>query len=205
MSLLVRLGLLLIAIQPLAAQANTFCCEAGNKTYCDDGVPAACYGKAYRELNRNGVVIRHYAAPLTPAQLAQKEAELARQRAEEEKRAEQERQDRKLVSMYATLTDMDLGHERQLADMRKSQQQLEKKLAEAEKKKKQLANEAEFYKKDKQPAELKGQIDSNEKDIETQKKAIEAKGQEIDASKGRFEEERQRYLSLTAGNAERQR
>ena len=205
MPLLVRLGLLLIATQPLAAQANTFCCEANNKTYCDDGVPAACYGKAYRQLNNSGVVIKHYAAPLTPAQLAQKEAELARQRAEEEKRAEQERQDRKLVSMYATLTDMDIGHERQLADMRKSQQQIEKKLAEAEKKKKQLTNEVEFYKKDKLPAELKAQVDSNEKDIETQKQAIKAKGQEIDAAKARFDEERQRYLNLTAGNAERQR
>lgn len=202
---LVRLGLLLIAAQPMAALANTYCCEANNKTYCDDGVPAACYGKAYRELNRNGVVIKHYAAPLTPEQLAQKEAELARQRVEEEKRAEQERQDRKLVSMYATLTDMEIGHERQLSDLRKGQQLMEKKLAEAEKKKKQLANEAEFYKKEKQPGELKAQIDSNEKEIEAQKKAIEARGQEIETSKGRFDEERQRYLRLTAGNAERQR
>lgn len=200
-----RLAMLFISVLPMAAQAATFCCEANGKTYCDDGLPPACYGKAYRQLNSQGVVVKHYAAPLTPEQLAQKEAELARQRAEEEKRAEQERQDRKLVSMYATLTDMDIGHERQLVDMKKSQQQLEKKLAEAEKKKKQLANEAEFYKKDKLPGELKGQIESNEKDIETQKKAIETRGQEIGAAKTRFEEEKQRYLRLTAGNAERQR
>jgi hypothetical protein len=205
MSSLIRLALLLIAVQPLAAQANTYCCEANNKTYCDDGVPAACYGKAYRELNRYGVVIKHYAAPLTPAQLAQKEAELVRQRAEEEKRAEQERQDRKLVSMYATLTDLDFGHERQLVDMRKSQQQIEQKLGEAEKKKKKLAGEAEFYKKDKQPAELKTQIEGNEKEILAHKKAIEMRGQEIGAAKVRFDEERQRYLRITAGNEERQR
>jgi hypothetical protein len=205
MSAHLRLGLLLIAMHPVLAHASTFCCEANNKTYCDEGVPAACYGKAYRELNRYGAVIKHYAAPLTPAQLAQKEAELARQRAEEEKRAEQERQDRKLVSMYATLTDMDIGHERQLSDMKKSQQQMEKKLAEAEKKKKQLANEAEFYKKDKLPTELKQQMDGNEKDIDAQKKAIETRGQEMEATKLRFNDERQRYLRITAGNAERQR
>ena len=200
-----RLGFLLFAALPFAAQANTFCCEANNKTYCDDGVPAACYGKAYRELNRHGVVIKQYAAPLTPEQRAQKEAELARQREAEEKRAEQERQDRKLVSMYDTLSDLDFGHERQLSDLKKGQVQLEQKLAEAEKKRGKLANEAEFYKKGKLPAELKGQIESNEKEIEAQKKAIENRGLEISAAKVRFEEERQRYLRITAGNAERQR
>lgn len=200
-----RLGFILLAALPFAAQANTFCCEANNKTYCDDGVPAACYGKAYRELNRYGAVIRHYAAPLTPEQKAQKEAELARQREEEEKRAEQERQDRKLVSMYATLSDLDFGHERQLSDLKKGQLQMEQKLADAEKRKGKLANEAEFYRKGNIPPELKGQIDSNEKDIEIQKKAIENRGQEISAAKVRFEEERQRYLRITAGNAERQR
>ena len=201
----VRFALSLAAMLPLAAQANTFCCEANGKTYCDDGVPSVCYGKAYRQLNNSGVVIKQYAAPLTPEQQKQKDAELARQKAEDEKRAEQERQNRKLVSMYATLSDMDFGHERQLSDMKKSQDQIQLKLAEAEKKKKKLNNEAEFYKKDKLPSDLKSQLELAEQDIQTQKKAIETRGQEIEAAKVRFAEERQRYLQLTAGNAERQR
>jgi hypothetical protein len=200
----VRLALLFASALPMAAQAATFCCEANNKTYCDEGVPPACYGKPYRQLNGYGVVVKHYAAPLTPEQQAQKDAEQARQRAEEEKRAEQERQDRKLVSMYPTLTDMDIGHERQLSDMKKSRQQLEQKLAEAEKKKKQLANEAEFYKQEKQPVALKGQIEANDKDIAAQKEAIEARGKDIEAAKARFDMEKQRYIKLTAGT-DRQR
>jgi hypothetical protein len=204
-AIVVRFALLLASAMPMAAVANTFCCEANGKTYCDDGVPAACYGKAYRQLNNYGAVIKQYAAPLTPEQLAKRDAELARQREEDEKRAEQDRQDRKLVSMYATLTDMDVGHESVLAGMKKGQQQIEQKLADAEKKKKQLANEAEFYKKGQLPIDLKTQIAGNEKDIEAQKKAIAGRAQEIEAAKVRFNEDKQRYLRLTAGNAERQR
>jgi hypothetical protein len=191
--------LLFLATLPLAAQASTFCCEANGKTYCDDGVPPACAGKAYRQLNQRGVVVKHYAAPLTPEQKLQQEAELARQREEEEKRAEQERQDRKLVGTYATLSDMDIGHERLLTDLRKGQQQMEKRLADAEKQKLKLNNEAEFYKKSKMPGELRTQIDRNEQDIQAQKKAIETRRQEIEAAKLRFDEEKQRYIRLTAG------
>lgn len=199
MSSFARFSLSLIAAMPLAAAANTFCCEANGKTYCDDGIPAACYGKAYRQLNNSGVVIKQYAAPLTPEQKAQKEAELARQRAEEEKRAEQERLDRKLVSMYATLSDMDMGHERALSDLQKGRQLMEKRLADSQKQKQKLSNDAEFYKKGTMPNELKAQIETNARDIEANKKSIETRGQEIEAAKLRFEEEKQRYIKLTAG------
>lgn len=191
--------LLFLVTLPLAAQASTFCCEANGKTYCDDGIPRACSGKAYRQLNQHGVVIKHYAAPLTPEQKIQKEAELARQREEDEKRAEQERQDRKLVGTYATLSDLDIGHERLLNDLKKGQQQMEKRLADAEKQKLKLGNEAEFYKKGRMPEELKAQIERNEQDIKAQKEAIMARGQDIEAAKARFGEEKQRYIKLTAG------
>jgi hypothetical protein len=199
MSLLARLCPLLIATLPMAAQATTFCCEANGKTYCDDGLPAACYGKAYRQLNQNGVVVKQYAAPLTREQQAQKDAELARQRAEDEKQAEQARQDRKLVSTYATLSDLDIGHERVISDLKKGQQLMEKRLADAQKQKQKLANDAEFYKKGTMPNALKAQIESNDRDIEAGKKAIEQRGQEIEAAKVRFEEEKQRYITLTQG------
>ena len=205
MSFWVRISpLLFLATLPLTAQASTFCCEANGKTYCDDGVPPACSGKAYRQLNQRGVVVKHYAAPLTPEQRIQKEAELARQREEDEKRAEQEREDRKLVGTYPTLSDLDIGHERLLADLRKGQQQMEKRLADAEKHKLKLSNEAEFYKKNKMPDELRTQLERNEQEIEAQKKAIETRRQEIEATKTRFGEEKQRYIRLTAGNPDRQ-
>jgi hypothetical protein len=200
-----RLALLLIAAMPWAAQANTVCCEANGKTYCDDGMPAACHGKAYRELNRRGIVIREVAAPLTAEQRAKRDAERAKQRAEEERLAEQDRLNRKLVSTYPTLSDLDIGHERQLADLKKGQQLMEQKLAEAEKKKHQLANEAEFYQKGGMPASLKSQVEGNERDIENQRQAIATRVKDIEVARQRFEEEKQRYLTLTANNAERLR
>jgi hypothetical protein len=205
MQSLARFAFLLAAAAPWTAQANTVCCEANGKTFCDDGMPAACQGRAYRELNRHGVVIKQVAAPLTAEEKAKRNAELAKQREEEEKKAEQDRLDRKLVSTYPTLSDLDIGHERQLNDLKKGKQQMEQKLAEAEKKKKQLANEAEFYKKAAMPAALKSQIESTEKDIQAQKQAIETRAQDIQGAASRFDEEKQRYLRLTAGNPERMR
>lgn len=200
-----RTCLLVVAAQPLAALANSFCCDTNGQTYCDYGLPRACYGKAYRELNDSGRIVKQYAAPLTAEQKAQREAELARQREAEAKREEQESQDRKLLSTYVTLSDLDDGHTQMLEDMQAGQKQLEQKLAAAEKQKQQLANEAEFYQKHKLPAALKAKMDANQKDIDGQKQAIETRKQEIVTAKARFDEERQRYLRLTAGIAERQR
>lgn len=196
----VRLLVLLLAALPLGSQADTFCCEANGKTYCDDGIPAACQGKAYRQLNRHGIVIRNIAAPLTPAQKAERDAELARQREAEALRQEEERRDRKLIGTYATLTELDFAHERVLTDMRKGQQQMEQKLATTEKRKKQLANEAEFYQKRELPLNLKSQIEDNEKDIKAQQQAIAARVQDIEATRLKFDEEKQRYIRLSSGS-----
>ncbi len=190
----------LLALLPFGAQADTFCCEANGKTFCDDGIPLACHGKAYRQLNNRGIVIRQFAAPLTPEQKAQRDAELARQREEEAKRAEEDRRDRKLVGTYASLSELDFAHERVLTDMRKGQQQLEQKLADAEKRKKQLSNEAEFYQKRAMPLNLKGQIEDNERDIKAQQNAIATRKQDIETTQQKFEEEKQRYTRLTSGD-----
>jgi hypothetical protein len=82
---------------------------------------------------------------------------------------------------------------------------MEKRLAETEKQKQKLANEAEFYQKGNMPDALKTQIERNAQDIEAQKKAIVTRGQEIAGARQRFEEEKQRYIRLTAGNPDRQR
>lgn len=189
---------LLATLLPLAAHANTICCDMGGQTWCDDGLPPACAGKAYRVLNSNGTLLRQVAAPLTPEQQAKHDAELAQQKIEAQKRLELEQQDRKLLSTYPTFGDLDFAQNRSLNDMQKSQQQMEQRLAALEKQQQKLANDAAFYgAKHPMPAQLKLQIGSTDKDIQAQKDAIAARMQEMSDAQKRFEAEKQRYMQLS--------
>lgn len=192
------LALSVVFVWSDGAEARTFCCDTGNKTYCDEGLPAACYGQAYREVNLRGVTVRHYAAPLTPEQQAKKDAELARQREAEQQKREAELRDRKLVGTYPSLMDLDIAHDRVVADLEKGQQQQIQKLAEIEKRKKQLDGESEFYQKKPMPPNLKAQIADNANDIQQQKNLIITRAEEIKAAKKRLSEERARYIELSA-------
>ncbi|HRG71572.1 MAG TPA: hypothetical protein PLH95_08025, partial [Thauera aminoaromatica] len=53
----------------LAAQqsggASIYCCDVGGQPVCGDILPAACYGRAYREMSPSGIVRRTVPAPLT--------------------------------------------------------------------------------------------------------------------------------------------
>lgn len=192
---------LLAALLPLSAHADTTCCESGGQTWCDYGVPPVCVGKAYRVLNNNGVVIREVAAPLTPEQQAKRDAELARQKIEAQQRAEQEQQDRKLLMSYPTLSDLATARDRSLADIQKSQQQLEQKLAALKQQQQKLANDAAFYNaKHPMPAQLKLQIDSNGQDMQAQQNAIAARVQDMADTQKKFAADEQRYLQLTTKN-----
>ncbi|HTH95333.1 MAG TPA: hypothetical protein VL550_08880 [Rhodocyclaceae bacterium] len=188
----------LTALVPLSAYANTTCCETGGQTWCDDGLPPICVGKAYRVLNSNGVVIRQVDAPLTPEQQAKRDAELARQKIEAQQRAEQEQQDRKLLMSYPTLNDLTMARDRSLTDIQKNQQQLEQKLAALKKQQQKLANDAAFYnEKHPMPAPLKLQIDGNDQDMQAQQDAIAARAQDMVDTQKKFEADEQRYLQLT--------
>lgn len=191
----------LTALLPLSAHANTTCCEAAGQTWCDDGLPPICAGKAYRVINNSGVVIRQVAAPLTPEQQAKRDAELAKQKIEAEQRAAQEQQDRKLLMSYPTLSDLTTARDRSLTEIQKSQQQLEQKLAALKKQQQKLSNDAAFYSaKHPMPAQLKLQIDNNGQDMQTQQDAIAARKQDIADTQKKFEADEQRYLQLTTKN-----
>ena len=70
----------------LAAQqsggASIYCCDVGGQPVCGDILPAACYGRAYREMSPSGTVRRTVAAPLTPDEIAQRAAAEHKRRAE---------------------------------------------------------------------------------------------------------------------------
>lgn len=182
----------------LPVQAATYCCEISGSTICDEGVPPRCVGKQYRELDSRGVTVRIFEAPLTPEQKAKRDAELAKKKADEEAAAAEERANRKLLSAYDSVGDIDATRDRVIDDHMKSLQQAQDKLNEALAKKQTIDNEAEFYKKRPMPETLKIQIKNVTKEILAQEKNVAERKAEIDADKIRFAQERIRYLLLTS-------
>ena len=71
----------LFALSPGEVRAQTttakivYCCDVGGQPVCGDILPAACYGRAYREVSPSGLVRRTVAAPLTPEEIAEQTRE----------------------------------------------------------------------------------------------------------------------------------
>ncbi len=186
---------------PAAAQAQgrmTYCCNDGSgKQICSDVLPKECYGRAYREINRQGVTVRRIDAPMTAAQREMKEAEARQAKEEEVKRLEQDRKNRALLATYASEKDIDNLRDRALADIQKTIKTAQDKQDELAKEKTKLDAEAEFYKKRPMPPKLKAQMRDNEADMKTQQAAIGSKQKETEALKARYEDEKLRYRELT--------
>lgn len=180
----------------LPLQARTLCCEVGGRTYCDEGLPAACYGKAHRELNARGETQRQIDAPLTPEQRVQREAELVKKREEEERQREEDKKNRKLLGTYPSLRELDEAQARMLEDMQKSLETTRQREGVLKSERKKLDAEAEFYRKRPMPSELKTQIANNDAEQERQGQNIKDRQSDLDAATIRFAEERKRYVEM---------
>ncbi len=188
---------------PAAAQGRmTYCCtDDGGKQTCSDVLPKQCYGRAYREINAQGVTTRRIDAPLTAEQRAQKEADAKKAKEEEAKRLEQDRRNRALLATYATEQDIDYVRDRTVADIEKAIDGLRVKQGELAKRKQQLDTEAEFYKKKLMPPQLQSQMRDNEIEMKAQQAAIDGRQKEIGVVRARYEEEKTRYRELTKKKA----
>lgn len=205
--MMLRLGLALMLLTaallpiPAAAQAQgrmTYCCNDGSgKQVCSDVLPQECYGRAYREINRQGVTVKRIDAPMTAEQREMKEAEARKAKEEEIKRLEQDRKNRALLATYASEKDIDNVRDRALADIEKTIKTAQDRQDELAKEKAKLDAEAEFYKKRPMPPKLKAQMRDNEADMKAQQAAINSKQKEIEALKTRYEDEKLRYHELT--------
>lgn len=176
----------------------TYCCtDSSGKQVCSDVLPQQCYGRAYREINAQGVTTKRIDAPLTAEQRAIQDAEAKRAKEEELKRLERDRKNRALLATYATEKDIDYVRDRKLADIEKTITAMKEKQAELAKRKQQLDSEAEFYRKKTMPAQLQAQMRDNDAEMKAQQTAIEGKQQEIEQVKARYDDEKLRYRELT--------
>lgn len=195
------LVLLVAAMLPLPATAQgrkTYCCtDANGRQACSDVLPQQCYGRAYREINAQGVTIRRVDAPPTAEQRAAREAEARKAKEDEARRMEQDRRNRALLATYTSEQDIDQTRDRVVADIQKSIRAAQEKQAELAKQKQKLDGEAEFYRKSPMPPQLQAQIRDNDTEMKAQQAVIEARQKDIEIVKARYESEKLRYRELS--------
>jgi hypothetical protein len=199
----VVLGALPVASQAQAGGRSIYCCDVGGQPVCGDILPAACYGRAYREMSPSGVVRRTVAAPLTPEEIAERAAEERERRAAEADRQRKLRLDQALLETYRSLSDLDSRRDRELRDLDRTIRALRARETELIERQRSLIAEATHTEKSEVAASLEADIGLLDSEIVTQSTIIAAKLRERSAVVEHFDEQRRRYLELTGGDPER--
>ena len=196
---IVALGILLaLAAMPTSAQQRLYKCKDDKgKTYYTQTPPAECLGKEMDELSKQGMVVKKREAPLTPEQIAAREAEEKRKQEEEAVAREEKRKNQALLNTYSSEKDIEDGRQRALKQAEAATKETEKRMAEAQKRAQVLAGEKEFYLKKPMPKKLQDDIKNNEIDIKGLQDALEAKKKELGEINAKYDEDKRRYLELT--------
>jgi len=99
------------AVFPAAAATYKWTDEKGEVHY-GDSVPPQYINRAMTEMDRRGNVVRQVGAALTPEQLRERNAEVARKQEEEKRAQERRRRDLALVGTYSSETEIDAARDR---------------------------------------------------------------------------------------------
>lgn len=193
-------GVLLFALAKstslLAAGSFICCTDDTGKQVCSDILPKACYGRAYREINQNGMTVRQVEAPLTAEQRAERAQEDKRRKEEEVAAKEQRRLDQALLQTYGSEEDIAIMRKRAEADVIASIKTAMGKIEEAKQRRKRYEDEAEFYKKKTLPPELQKGMKDVDFEVEAQENLIAAKQKEMDVIKAKYDDDLRRYKEL---------
>jgi hypothetical protein len=189
-----------LALFAVPAAARIYCCnDDRGRRICGDILPAQCQTRAYNEFNTQGVVKKTYEAPLTPEQRAQREADLARKKAEEHEAAELARRDKAMMASYSSVADIDAKHSRTVASARAEIKAAEEGLEGAHARQDKLQKNAERYNNEKKPAPetLKANLRDGQAEILARQTSLEAKRKELVKIENDYERDRRRYLELS--------
>ncbi len=195
--LIVSSALTAFAAPAAFAQARIFCCDDGSgRKVCADFLPKECTKRAYEERDEKGFVVGRKEAPLTPEQIARREAEATRKAEEQKKQMEERRRNLALLSTYSTEKDIDVARDKAVVELQKLIVQAEKGLDDAQKAFKKADAEREFYKGKTLPGQVKKQIADADADVKAKQEALAARRGEVDKLKQRFEDEKKKFREL---------
>lgn len=171
-----------------------YCCEDDSgATVCGDVLPRQCVGKAYRELNSQGVV-RHKAK--SREELVREREEKEARELEEERMSAQRRQDEALLETYPSLESIDEREARALSEVDRSLETVQTRARELLELRKVQEAEAEFYQGRDLPRELAGNLAIIDAELASHKTFIASKDTEKAQIRERFALDRERYRAL---------
>lgn len=101
---------------PLGAHAQKIfvCKDAAGRTYTSDILMQECKDRLVKELDKNGIVRREIAAPLTEEQRKQKQLEDERRRVEEAAIVQQRQADKAMLARYRNEKEIETARQRNL-------------------------------------------------------------------------------------------
>lgn len=186
-----------------AVQAKTYCCtdESGHRV-CGDILPAQCLQRAYQEYNSQGVMSKQIEGPLTPDQRARRQAELARKKVEDRKRADEERHDKALLASYTSVRDIELKRDRMVGDLQAALNLSQERYDTAFGQQQELKRKADAFGDKPVPEPLKLQLKKSQAEVANHQAFIDSRKQEIVEVQKRFEDDKKRYAELTQKRAE---
>ena len=186
---------------PVGAQTpsrgSVFCCMDNGHQVCGDVLPMQCFGKSYREMSPQGTVRRLVEAPLTPEQLARRDAEERARRTELARQRAELRRNQSLLETYSSVADIEARRDRAVEGVDQDLKRAEARHTQLQKKRESLSREAEFYQKRPMPIPLAAALRESDSELAAQASVIEAKKREIDAIRSRYEQDRLRYIKLS--------
>lgn len=195
----IKAAALLVALVPLAAQAQSFrCVGKDGKTYYGSAIPQPCIGQPIEQLNAQGLVIRRIDPEGAERARLAKEADAAKRREAEAAEREAARRNRALLATYTSEKEIDHARARALQDNEKAIKEVEDRIDTIRKRQAQYQREMEFYQgKNKPPAKLTQDINNADIDMKAQLDVLAAKKKEIEMINAKYDEDLKRYGELT--------
>ena len=183
---------------PQAPQRMYKCVDAKGKTYYTQIPPRECLGRDSQELNKSGVVVKRTEKGPTAAEIQARDADKKKKDEVAEKAKEERRKELALLNTYSSEKDIEDQRARALKEAQEQIAATEKSIDGAKKRQLELEKEKEFYTKKPMPAKLKQDIAGIDTQIKSQTVLLEAKKAEIDKINAKYDDDKKRYVALTA-------
>jgi uncharacterized protein DUF4124 len=198
--LLLSFALLAPAWAQQAPQRMYKCTDARGHVYYTQVPPRECLGRETTELNKSGSVIKRSERAPTAAEVQAREAEKKKKAETEERLREERRKNTALLNTYSSEKDIEDQRARALKEAQDAIAASERAIVGAQKRQKDLEAEKEFYVKKPMPVKLKQEMSNVDIEIKNQNALLEAKKREITAINARYDEDKRRYVELTAAS-----
>jgi len=192
----------LVAISPALAQQQPQhlykCKDANGKVYYTQLPPRECLGRDTQELDKSGNVVKRTERAASPAEVQAREAERKKKAEQDEIAKEERRKNTALLNTYASEKDIEDQRARALKEAQDAIDASQRAIVGAQKRQKDLEAEKEFYTKKPMPPKLRQEISNIDIEIKNQNSLLEAKKAEITQINARYDEDKRRYVELTA-------